>query len=102
MNNSADTAAGGIVAVVVLVYVLFIAAAYAFTIWVFWRILSKAGMQGALSLLNLIPFGTIVILCILAFSDWPIERQLKAFLAGGIGPNPQIPPSAPGSTITPA
>ena len=47
-----------------------------------WRIASKAGYEGALSLLMLIPLVNFVILLIFAFSEWPVERRLKA-LSGG-------------------
>ena len=37
-----------------------------------WRIFVRAGFSGALSLLHLAPFvGLLVIMAILAFSDWP-------------------------------
>lgn len=93
-NDAANAAAAGIAGVAILVYVLFIVAIIAFTIWVYWRIFQKAGMNGALSLLNLVPIGSIVVICILAFSEWPIERELKA-LRAATGGNPQIPPGNP-------
>ena len=37
-----------------------------------WRICNRAGFSGALSLLHLIPgVGTLIVLAILAFSEWP-------------------------------
>jgi hypothetical protein len=37
-----------------------------------WRICTRAGFSGALSLLHLVPIvGTLVVMAILAFSDWP-------------------------------
>jgi hypothetical protein len=37
-----------------------------------WRIFVRAGFSGALSLLHLVPFvGLLVVMAILAFSDWP-------------------------------
>ena len=37
-----------------------------------WRIFVRAGFSGALSLLHFVPVvGLLVILAILAFSDWP-------------------------------
>jgi hypothetical protein len=37
-----------------------------------WRICTRAGFSGALSLLHLVPVvGTLVVMAILAFSDWP-------------------------------
>jgi hypothetical protein len=46
-------------------------------VWVvpFWKIFSKAGFPGALSLLMLIPVVQIVVLFVVAFSRWPaLER----------------------------
>lgn len=37
-----------------------------------WRICTRAGFSGALSLLHLVPVvGSLVVMAILAFSDWP-------------------------------
>jgi hypothetical protein len=43
-------------------------------IWPFWKIFSKAGFNGALSLLMLIPLVNIVMIFYLAFSQWPATR----------------------------
>ncbi len=37
----------------------------------FWKICSKAGFPGAISLLMLVPFANIVLLFYIAFSEWP-------------------------------
>ncbi|MDP9024434.1 MAG: hypothetical protein M3N13_03525 [Candidatus Eremiobacteraeota bacterium] len=59
----------------------------AFCVWVFWRIFAKAGYNGALGLLCLIPsVGPLVCLLILAFGTWPNEQQPVAY--------PAMPPSA--------
>ena len=39
-----------------------------------WRIATKAGYPGALSLLTLIPVVNIVIIWVFAFVKWPVER----------------------------
>ena len=51
-------------------------AATVFMIIVYWKIFSKAGYSGAMSLLMLVPIANIVALCILAFGEWPIHREL--------------------------
>lgn len=43
----------------------------------YWKIFSKAGFSGALSLLMLVPLANIVVLYYVAFSDWKI-RQTEA------------------------
>jgi len=43
-----------------------------------WKIFSKTGNSGALSLLMLVPLVGIGVWLWLAFSEWPIERELAA------------------------
>jgi hypothetical protein len=43
-----------------------------------WKIFSKAGYPGALSLGMILPVVNIVLLYFLGFSDWPVLKQLKA------------------------
>ena len=44
-----------------------------------WRIFVRAGFSGALALLHLVPFvGLLVIMAILAFSDWPAGEASAA------------------------
>ena len=37
----------------------------------FWKIFSKAGFSGALSLLMLVPLVNLVMIFVLAFAPWP-------------------------------
>jgi hypothetical protein len=72
----------------------------AFTLWVYWRIFAKAGYNGALSLLNLIPgVGPLICMLILAFGRWPIEDQLAAS-QGSMSPT-MPPPAQPGTSVMP-
>jgi hypothetical protein len=41
----------------------------------YWQIFKKAGFSPALSLLMLVPFVGIVVLFVVAFSDWPALRR---------------------------
>lgn len=51
-------------------------AVIAFQVWLFWRIFAKAGYNGALGLLILLPgIGLLIALCILAFGHWPIHPR---------------------------
>src|ERR1700694_398221 len=59
----------GLIALVVIV----------FTIIVYWRIFSKAGYSGALSLLMFVPIANLIMLCVLAFGEWPILRELNQY-----------------------
>ena len=56
---------------------MFCVAAILFKIFLWWRVFSKAGYSGAFGLLILAPFGTLIMLCILAFSEWPIAKKLQ-------------------------
>jgi len=79
------------------VFLLFGLAMYAFFIFLFWRIFTKAGLSGPLSLLTLVPgIGPLIVLCVLAFSEWkvtPIPSQ--AYYPPSYPPPPAYPPSAP-------
>lgn len=95
-----SAAAASLVATLVLVYVVVILGFVAFTIWVYWRIFAKAGYNGALSLLNLIPgVGQLICLIILAFGRWPLEDQLAALQGQPV--SPRVPPATPGSSVMP-
>jgi hypothetical protein len=48
-----------------------------------WTIAAKAGYSGALSLLMLIPLVNIIIILMFAFSEWPIQRELREARARG-------------------
>jgi len=45
--------------------------------WAFCKIFSKAGYSWALGLLMLVPIANIVMPFVLAFSDWPIQKELR-------------------------
>lgn len=40
----------------------------------FWKIFSKTGYSGWLSLLMLVPLVNLIVLYVIAFSDWPALR----------------------------
>jgi uncharacterized membrane protein YhaH (DUF805 family) len=44
-----------------------------------WRVCARAGFSGALSLLHFVPVvGSLVVMAILAFSDWPAGEARPA------------------------
>jgi len=61
------------------------------SIVIYWRIFSKAGYSGALSLLLLVPVANIIMLCVLAFGEWPIYRELNQLRQMAAGRQPQFP-----------
>jgi uncharacterized membrane protein len=60
-------ALAGIIALIPIVFIIIIS----------WKIFSKAGYSGALGLLMFVPIANIIVLCVLAFSEWPIYRELN-------------------------
>jgi hypothetical protein len=102
-RDSSTAAAAGLLATFGLIYAIVVIALIAFTVWVYWRIFAKAGYNGALSLLNLVPgVGPLICVLILAFGRWPIEDQLAAaYGPGGVPPPTMPPPPPPGSSVMP-
>jgi hypothetical protein len=93
MNHMAGAVAGMMGA-----FVLFGLIFTAFLIFLFWRILTKAGLAGPLSLLLLVPgIGWIIVVCILAFSDWRVAPLVAApyYPPNYPPPPPAYPPSVP-------
>ena len=45
---------------------------------IFCKIFSKAGYSWALGLLMLVPIANIIMPFVLAFADWPIQKQLRS------------------------
>ena len=71
-----DAALAGLMAFGCMFWVILLLAAIAFPIFCFWRIFTKAGYNGAMSLIWLIPaVGPIVVVSILAFSTWPSGQR---------------------------
>ncbi|MDD5458925.1 MAG: hypothetical protein PHF37_06005 [Phycisphaerae bacterium] len=47
--------------------------------FVYCKIFSKTGHGWAFGLLALIPGANLILLCVVAFSDWPILKELRQF-----------------------
>lgn len=58
-----------------------IALASTFVVLPSWRIFRKAGWPPVMSLFMIVPFVNVILVVILAFSEWPIERELKRLQA---------------------
>jgi uncharacterized membrane protein YhaH (DUF805 family) len=86
MNHMAGAMAG-----MMGFFLLFGLAICVFAIFLFWRIFTKAGFAGPLSLLVLVPgVGGLIVLCILAFGDWKVIPAPYA----GLQPYPPPPPTS--------
>ena len=73
MSNSSTGAITGIF----LTSAIFGLIVIIFAVIIYWRIFSKAGYSGALSLLLFVPIANIIVLCVLAFGNWPIYKELN-------------------------
>ena len=60
-----------------LAEIFVIAIIAAVIIFPYWKIFSKAGYSGALSLLMLIPLVNVIMLFFLAFADWPALKNAQ-------------------------
>ena len=71
-----SAAAAGMLAGFACVYIAVLLVFIAFFIFCLWRIFSKAGYNGAMALIALIPgLGSLICLCILAFGNWPNHQN---------------------------
>ena len=78
MNSSANmealAGAGVSVVFLILMFLCMILGLF-LTILPFWKICTKAGFPGALSLLLLVPVANIIFPFYLAFAEWPALRD---------------------------
>jgi uncharacterized membrane protein YhaH (DUF805 family) len=80
-DDSSNPARGASLAAFVAAYGIFLIIVLIFAIVIYWRIASKAGYPGALALLMIVPFVNLILLLIFAFTEWPIEREVRALRA---------------------
>lgn len=76
-GNDNGTGAALLGGTFLLVWVLISIAAIVFSVIIYWRIFSKAGYNGAMGLLMFVPIANLIVLCMLAFAEWPIQRELN-------------------------
>ena len=75
-NPNVTSVFGAIFTIFVLLIVL---VTVAIQILAFCKIFSKTGFSWALGLLMIVPIANIVMLFVLAFAEWPIERELRSY-----------------------
>ena len=96
-DSAAVTAAIAAYGLIVGIFLLVI---FVLQLVICWRIASKAGYSGVLSLLMLVPFINFIIILIFAFAEWPIEARLRALTAGAVMPPPgMMPPPTGGAPM---
>ncbi|MFC1676801.1 hypothetical protein ACFL3G_07055 [Planctomycetota bacterium] len=74
MEEHMAPAFGIIFAVIMILFSLLVTVVIAL---VYCKIFSKAGYSWALGLLMLVPIANIIMPFVLAFSDWPICKELR-------------------------
>jgi len=73
-----SSGAGPVFVVVLIILALFVMLIItAIKILIACKIFSKAGYNWALGLLIILPIVDVVMVCFLAFSDWPILKELR-------------------------
>jgi len=89
-NENTSTNAGAAAGLMAFMgaYLIFVIVVLVISLIINWVIATKAGYPGAYSLLLLIPLVNIIIIILFAFTEWPIQRELKALRAGGRGLTP--------------
>jgi hypothetical protein len=83
--STALAALSGTTLIVAAVAILF-----AITLW--FMVFKRTGMNPWLSLLMFVPLVNLVMLIILAFTEWPIQREVKALRAQLAGGGSYTPP----------
>lgn len=61
--------------VIFIVFMVFAVVVVSVLIWC--KIFSKTGYSWAMGLIVLVPFGNLILMLILAFSDWPVLKELR-------------------------
>jgi hypothetical protein len=85
---------GGMLAAFIGIYLFVIVIAIAVIIVPFWFILKKAGFSPWLALLNIVPFGTLILLYVLAFAEWKVVPAPQMAFQPPYPPQPPFPPQA--------
>jgi len=74
------------------VYAIIILAIVIISVLIYCKIFSKAGYHWAMGLIALVPLGNLILLLILAFGQWPIQRELEAMRHARMAPPPEGQP----------
>ncbi len=79
--NSEAAMGLGIGLAVLFVWLMIVLGMLALIGTIAWKITARTGYPGPLGLLYFIPLANLVFLIVLAFSEWPIQRELKELKA---------------------
>ena len=77
-GNSPGTNEGAVIIFLFVMMLIFISLLITVLMtWAYCRICSKAGYHWALGLLMLVPVANFVLPLVLAFGDWPIQKEMR-------------------------
>ena len=85
--SAASRGGGGVVIIELISVIVVIVAGI--------KILPKLGYSPWFALLVLIPLVGWVMILVFAFSDWPVDKELRHYRQGGYGPRPGGYPEPP-------
>jgi uncharacterized membrane protein YhaH (DUF805 family) len=91
-NYGTGTVNNGALATIIIITSIISLAAIIFAVVIYWKIFSKTGYSGAMGLLMFVPIANIIVLCILAFGEWPIYKELN-YLRQQVARGQQYAPS---------
>lgn len=78
-----------------LLFAILVIALLAVVVFLYWRILQKAGFEGALALLMFVPLVNLGLVAYLALADWPVLKELReGRLAYATTAVPEVTPPA--------
>jgi hypothetical protein len=77
-----------------MVFAMFFIGLLLFAAFIAWRITAKTGYPGVLGLLYFVPLANLALLLVLAFSEWPIERENRLLQENTARPAPGSSPPA--------
>lgn len=85
VGDTANKKGGNIMGGIGLPELIIIAIIGLLVILPYWKIFSKAGFSGWLSLTQLVPILNIIVVFYLAFAEWPVQRELNRVKQGSDG-----------------
>ena len=78
VNSQHCPEAAAVIAVILIIFgILLVLIVVAIKAFIFCKIFSKAGYCWALGLLMLVPIANIIMPFVLAFADWPIQKEMR-------------------------
>jgi len=75
-SHGAEPAAAALGIGLILFIALIVLVVVVLNVIIWWKVFAKTGWSGAMGLLVFVPIANLVVLLMLAFAEWPIQREL--------------------------